>query len=195
MFDKAGQLRRGLIIVLGCLLRMCWVLVEGFVMVVSLERKELMTWVMPGSLLTNDWDICWDNVLNTAVLLEDFVVLQLLDAIVNLLQFDRQCLLLLTELIYLTGHTNSLSIQLNHNSPSDAVIDLAKIISIDYLLDQIIPFLNCHFHDGVIVFLVANRNTYLVGQTLQLFLYGIILKLLMIDFNNLIFCLFLLVSS
>jgi hypothetical protein len=75
---------------------------------------------------------------------------------VNLLQFDRQSLLLLTKLVYLTGQTDSLSVQLDHNRPSDAVVDLAKVIRIDYLLDQMIALLNSDLHDGVIILFVAD---------------------------------------
>lgn len=158
LLDQAGQLSGWLIEVLGWVLGVNWVFVEGLVVVVGLEGKQLMAWVMLWRLLSNDWNVHRNDVLNAIVFLEDFCLLKVLYAGLYFLQFDWQGFLLLSELIDFACKTNCFSVELDHDGSSDSIIDFSEVVGVDDLLDEVISFSHCDLDKNFVVLFAADRN-------------------------------------
>jgi len=101
-----------------------------------------MFWV----LFSDYWDIGWDNVLETIVFFECLSFSQIFDARLYLFGLNNKCFFLLSKFVDFASETDSLSVEFDHDGPSNIIINFSKIVRIDNLFYEMIPCFDCHLN-------------------------------------------------
>jgi hypothetical protein len=176
-FEQRGQLSRGLIQVLA------FKAGDGLVVVVGLEGQQLVGRML-ADLTPDDRDVGWNNILSAAIFFSVLGFSDVSDGGLKCFGLDDQSFLFFAKFVDFPGEADCFSVEFDHDGAANAVIDLAEIIGVYDLFDEVVSLIDCLLGCGFTAAITLDDSFDGLAQYFKFLLCILLCLFLMVDIDD-----------